>query len=66
MSTRLGVNVNDQTAAQIRLLQARQQTTATEVIRRAIAAYTYICAAQDRGERVEFTDGNTVREVRFL
>lgn len=39
MSARLSVNINDVTAAEIRALKADKGTTATEVIRRAVAVY---------------------------
>jgi hypothetical protein len=66
MSTRLSVNINDATADAIRASQHRRQTTATEVIRRAVSVYKFFVEAQERGDRVELVDDRTVTRVEFL
>jgi hypothetical protein len=42
MTTRLNVNINDETAAALRELAARRQTTVTEIVRRAVSVYKFV------------------------
>lgn len=42
MATRLSVNINEETARTLRELAERNETSITEVIRRAVGVYKYI------------------------
>ena len=42
MTTRLNVNINDETAAALRELAARRETTVTEIVRRAVSVYKFV------------------------
>lgn len=42
MSTRLNININDETANAIRQWQSREARNATEIVRRSISIYDYI------------------------
>ncbi|WP_328329960.1 ribbon-helix-helix protein, CopG family [Kribbella sp. NBC_00382] len=42
MTTRLNVNINDETAEALRQLADRRQTTVTEIVRRAVSVYKFI------------------------
>jgi hypothetical protein len=42
MTTRLNVNINDETAAALRELADRRQTTVTEIVRRAVSVYKFV------------------------
>lgn len=42
MVTRLSVNINDETAAALKQMADRRQTTVTEVVRRAVSVYKFI------------------------
>ena len=42
MATRLHVNVNDETAAALRGLAAKRQTSVTEIVRRAVSVYKFV------------------------
>ena len=42
VTTRLGVNINDETAAALNDLAARRQVTVTETVRRAVSVYKFI------------------------
>lgn len=42
MTTRLSVNINDETAAALKAMAANRQTTVTEIIRRAVSVYKFI------------------------
>lgn len=42
MTTRLSVNINDETSVALKDLAARRQTTVTEVIRRAVSVYKFV------------------------
>ena len=42
MATRLNINVSNQTAKLLRELAERNETSVTEVIRRAVSVYKYI------------------------
>lgn len=42
MSTRLSVNINDETEAALRELAARRGTSVTEIVRRAVSVYKLV------------------------
>lgn len=42
MTTRLSVNINDETSAALRDLAGRRQTTVTEIVRRATSVYKWV------------------------
>lgn len=42
MTTRLSVNINDETAAALKDLAERRQTTVTEIVRRSVSVYKFI------------------------
>jgi predicted transcriptional regulator len=42
MTTRLSVNINDETAEALKSLAARRQTTVTEIVRRAVSVYKFV------------------------
>lgn len=42
MTTRLNVNINDETAVALRELAQRRNTSVTEVVRRAVSVYKFI------------------------
>lgn len=42
MTTRLNINVNDETAKVLKELAARRQTTVTEIVRRAVSVYKFV------------------------
>lgn len=55
MVTKLNVNINDETAAALKDLAARRQTTVTEIVRRAVSVYKFV---ED-----EVVDGNKTLKV---
>lgn len=42
MTTRLSVNINDETAAALRDLAERRGTTVTEIVRRSVSVYKFV------------------------
>lgn len=42
MTTRLSVNINDETAAALKDMAEKRQTTVTEIVRRAVSVYKFI------------------------
>jgi predicted transcriptional regulator len=42
VTTRLNVNINDETAAALKELADRRETTVTEIVRRAVSVYKFI------------------------
>jgi hypothetical protein len=66
MTTRLSVNINDETAAAIRTSQTRRQTTATEVLRRAVSVYKFLDDARRRGDEIRLVSGDgTIERVTW-
>jgi len=55
MTTRLNVNINDETAEALKELAERRQTTVTEIVRRAVSVYKFV---ED-----EVVDGNKVLKL---
>jgi hypothetical protein len=66
VTARLNVNVNDETAVALRSLAAKQGTTVTEVVRRAVSVHRFLSDAQKRGDRIQLTDGRTTTLVVIL
>jgi hypothetical protein len=64
--TRLSVNINDETAAAIRNAMAREDRTATAVVKRAVSLYYYLREARKRGDEIQLVNGSTVTRVEFL
>jgi hypothetical protein len=58
MTTRLNVNINDETQAALEDLAARRQTTVTEVVRRAVSVYKFISD--------EVTDGDKTLKIEAV
>jgi predicted transcriptional regulator len=42
VTTRLNVNINDETAQALKELAERRQTTVTEIVRRAVSVYKFV------------------------
>jgi hypothetical protein len=53
MSTRLNVNINDETAEALRQLAVEEHTTVTEVVRRAVSVYKFFEDAKDSGQSIQ-------------
>jgi hypothetical protein len=63
---RLGVNINDETAAALRRLAERDEMTVTEVVRRAVSVYTFVRDETEKGQRFQLTNGQTVTDLRMM
>ncbi|MBT0772804.1 hypothetical protein KIH74_27930 [Kineosporia sp. J2-2] len=63
---RLSVNLNTETTEALEDLIAETDSTATEVMRRAIGALKFLSDAQRRGARVLIEEDGVVHEVVFL
>ncbi|MGB3764490.1 MAG: ribbon-helix-helix protein, CopG family [Ornithinimicrobium sp.] len=53
MTTRLNVNVNDDTAEALRKLAEEDGTTVTEIVRRAVSVYKFFDDARDQGKTIQ-------------
>ena len=53
MATRLRVNINDETAAALRNLAKEEDTTVTEMVRRAVSVYKFFDDARDEGKTIQ-------------
>ena len=53
MVTKLNVNINDETAAALKDLAERRQTTVTEIVRRAVSVYKFIEDEWDAGSTLK-------------
>jgi hypothetical protein len=58
MTTRLSVNMNDQTTADVKELAARRQISVTEVIRRAVSVYKFIEDENAAGSTIRISRRN--------
>lgn len=56
MTTRLSVNINDETADALRQLAEEDGTTITEVVRRAVSVYKFFDDAKDAGKTIQLID----------
>lgn len=66
MSTRLNININDETAAVLREIAAADDTSVTEVVRRAVSAYKFFRDAAANGQDIELHGKGPMRVVNFL
>lgn len=53
MTTRLNVNINDETAAFLRDRSAAEGRTVTEVVRRMASVYKFVADANENGDRLQ-------------
>jgi predicted DNA-binding helix-hairpin-helix protein len=59
VTTRLSVNINDETAEALKELAARRGTTVTEVVRRAVSVYKFVeDEVGDKGKTMQLVDEN--------
>jgi len=59
MSTRLSININDETAAALKELAAKRGLTVTEVVRRAVSVYKFVeDEVGDGGKTLQLVDSN--------
>lgn len=63
MSTRLNININDQTAEQLKRLAEADQQSVTEVVRRATSVYDFIHDAVRSGKDLRIHDGDEVTRI---
>lgn len=56
--TRLSVNINDETASQLRRMAEENGITVTEAVRRSVAVYEFFDNARKSGKKVELVDKN--------
>lgn len=56
MATRLSVNINDETARALRELAEQDETTVTEIVRRAVSVYRFFDEARDKGQTIQLVD----------
>lgn len=65
MTTRLSVNVNDETAAALRALAAENETSVTEMIRRATGLYKFVHDEYEAGKTLELVDKDNKGRTRL-
>ncbi|MFN8192512.1 MAG: ribbon-helix-helix protein, CopG family [Nocardioidaceae bacterium] len=58
MTTRLSININDETAQALRELADESGTTVTEVVRRAVSVYKFFDDARDEGKTIQLVSPN--------
>ena len=58
MTTRLSININDETAQALRELADESGTTVTEVVRRAVSVYKFFDDARDEVKTIQLVSPN--------
>lgn len=65
--TRLSINVNQDTAQALRDLAKQNETTVTEIVRRAVAVYKFFDEAEDAHKTIQLVDQDkNVTAVQML
>jgi hypothetical protein len=59
MSTRLSINISNQTARTLRELADKNETSVTDIVRRAVQVYDLVNGALDKGKTVQALDRDT-------
>ncbi len=66
-TTRLSVNINDETAKALRTLAEEEGTTVTEIVRRAVSVYKFFDDAKDDDKTIQLVDkDNNVTAVQMV
>lgn len=65
-SYRLNVNINNNTAEQIRDLKKDLDISSTEIVRNAVALYATMNQAKMRGQTIQIVDSRGKRRVDIL
>ena len=60
MTTRLSVNITDDTARALRELAERNQTSVTDIVRRAVSVYKFVADEVEDGKKVQLADDREV------
>ena len=60
MSTRLSVNISDETARALRELAERNETSVTDIIRRAVSVFKFVEDEVDDGKTLQLVDRDEV------
>lgn len=65
MTTRMNININEETAKALKAEAAIADTTITEIVRRAVSVYEYAARAQREGHELQLQErsGDTIRLV---
>lgn len=66
MSTRLSVNISNDTARILRELAEKNETSVTDIIRRAVRTYEIVERADEEGKVVQLVDEKSPEEVITL
>lgn len=66
MTARLNINVTDADAAWLRAAAARDETSVTEVVRRAVGVYDHIDCAVHAGKTVQIVGPHDVTTLAVL
>lgn len=66
MSTRLSVNVNDETASALRELADRRDVSITDIVRRAVAVYKFVEDETSEGKQLQLVDDKETTQVALL
>lgn len=69
MTTRLSVNINDETEAALKELAAERGVTVTEIVRRSVGVYKYIedeVLKANKVLQIADRNGTVERELAFL
>jgi hypothetical protein len=66
MATRLSINVSDQTAKLLRDLAERNETSVTEIVRRAVGVYKYIEDADLDGKEVKLVGPDVTETIKMV
>jgi hypothetical protein len=66
VATRLNINVSDQTAKLLRELADRNETSVTEVVRRAVSVYKYFEDADLEGKEVKLVGADASETIRMI
>jgi predicted transcriptional regulator len=66
MTTRLNINVSDDTARALKDLAERRETSVTDIIRRAVGVYKFVEDEVDAGRKIQAVDSDTVTTLMLL
>ncbi len=66
MTVRLSININDETTRDLKEMAERNNTTVTDIVRRAVSVYYFVVNETDKGKKLRIVDDEYILVVELL
>ena len=66
MTVRLSININDETTRDLKEMAERNNTTVTDIVRRAVSVYYFVVNETDKEKELRIVDDEYILVVELL